>query len=35
MDKSVLALTNGLTPALGFAIMIGLGIFFADFVLHH
>jgi urea-proton symporter len=27
MDKSVLALTNGLTPALGFAIMIGLGIF--------
>jgi Na+/proline symporter len=27
MDKSVLALTDGLSPALGVAIMIGLGIF--------
>jgi urea-proton symporter len=27
MDKSVLALTGGLSPALGFAIMIGLGVF--------
>jgi urea-proton symporter len=27
MDKSVLALTGGLSPALGVAIMIGLGIF--------
>jgi Na+/proline symporter len=27
MDKSVLALTNGLSPGLGFAIMVGLGVF--------
>jgi urea-proton symporter len=25
MDKTLLSLTNGLTPALGFATMIGLG----------
>jgi hypothetical protein len=27
MDKSVLAITSGLSPALGVAIMIALGIF--------
>jgi urea-proton symporter len=27
MDKSVLALTNGLSPGLGFTIMVGLGVF--------
>jgi urea-proton symporter len=27
MDKSVLAVTNGLSPLLGFATMIGLGAF--------
>ena len=27
MDKSILSLTAGLSPALGFATMIGLGLF--------